>query len=66
MQKSVTFAKKLENEYLKDKEYRKVIVIMQGNIEVLRICNFNYGYHFIIKELAEEFKKTIYLFRRKY
>ena len=26
----------------------------------------NYDYHFIIKVLAEEFKKTIYLFRRKY
>ena len=26
----------------------------------------NYDYHFIIKELAEEFEKTIYLFRRKY
>ena len=25
-----------------------------------------YDYHFIIKVLAEEFKKTIYLFRRKY
>ena len=25
----------------------------------------NYDYHLIIKELAEEFKKTIYLFRRK-
>ena len=27
---------------------------------------FNYDYHFIIKELAEEFKKQINLFRRKY
>ena len=26
----------------------------------------NYDYHFIIKELTEEFKKTIYLFRRKH
>ena len=26
----------------------------------------NYDYHFIIKELAEEFKKTIHLFRIKY
>ena len=26
----------------------------------------NCDYHFIIKELAEEFKKTVYLFRRKY
>ena len=26
----------------------------------------NYDYHFIIKEFAEEFKKTIYLFRRKH
>ena len=25
----------------------------------------NYDYHFIIKELAEEFKKTIYLFRQE-
>ena len=25
----------------------------------------NYDYHFIIKELVEEFKKTIYLFKRK-
>ena len=27
---------------------------------------YNYDYHFIIKDLAEEFKKTIYLFRRKH
>ena len=27
---------------------------------------FNYDFHFIMKELAEEFKKTIYLFRRKH
>ena len=26
----------------------------------------SYEYHFIINELAEEFKKTIYLFRRKH
>ena len=26
----------------------------------------SYDYHFIIKVLAEEFKKTIYLFRRKH
>ena len=26
----------------------------------------NYDYHFIIKELAEEFKKTIYMFRKKH
>ena len=26
----------------------------------------NYDYHFIIKELTEEFIKVIYLFRRKY
>ena len=26
----------------------------------------NYDYHFIIKEFTGEFKKTIYLFRRKY
>ena len=26
----------------------------------------NYGYYFIIKDLAEQFKKTIYLFRRKH
>ena len=26
----------------------------------------NYDYHFIIKEIAEELKKTIYLFRRKH
>ena len=26
----------------------------------------NYDYHFIIKELAEEFKKEIYLFRRNH
>ena len=26
----------------------------------------NYDYHFIIKESAEEFKKTFYLLRRKY
>ena len=26
----------------------------------------NYDYHFTIKELAREFKKTIYLFRRKH
>ena len=26
----------------------------------------NYDYYFIIKELAGEFKKTIYLFMRKY
>ena len=26
----------------------------------------NYDYHFIIKELAEEFKRTTYLFVRKY
>ena len=47
-----------------------------------RICNLKYSvpkknpiafsngsncdYHFIIKELAEEVKKTIYLFRRKH
>ena len=26
----------------------------------------NYDYHFTIKELSQEFKKTIYLFSRKY
>ena len=26
----------------------------------------NYGYHFVIKELAEEFRKITYLFRRKH
>ena len=26
----------------------------------------NYDYHFIIKELAKEFKKQFYLFRRKH
>ena len=26
----------------------------------------NYDYHFIIKELAKEFKKIVYLLRRKY
>ena len=26
----------------------------------------NYDYHFIVKELAEELKKTSYLFRRKH
>ena len=26
----------------------------------------NYDYHFVIKELAEEFEKPIYLFRRKH
>ena len=38
MQKSVIFViKKFENKYLKDTKYRKVkiIVILQGNIEVL-------------------------------
>ena len=38
----------------------EIIVIIQENIEVLRIVfhnGSNYDYHFIMKELAEEFKK---------
>ena len=41
MQKSVIFAKKkIENEYLKDRKYYKVrvIIIIQKNIEVLHIA----------------------------
>ena len=47
----------------------QIIVIVQRNIEVLRIAyvkipivfhnGSNYDYHFIIKELAEEFKKQV-------
>ena len=41
----------------------EIIVIIQVNIGVLRIAHVishngsNYDYHFIMKELAEEFKK---------
>ena len=60
----------------------EMIVNIQGNIEVLHICNlkysvpkkiiaafhngFNYDYRFIVKQLAGEFKKMIYLFRKKH
>ena len=37
VQKSVTFVKRIENKYLKDKKYW-IIVIIQGNIEALRIA----------------------------
>ena len=36
------------------------------NIPVVFHNGSNYDYDFIIKELAEEFQKTIYLFRRKH
>ena len=73
MQKSVIFVKKnLKTNICKIKIILKleIIVIIQENIEVLRIAyvikkkisivfhnESNYDYHFIIKELAEEFKK---------
>ena len=79
MQNYVIIVKKnLEIDILKKKSMAKleIIVIIQGNIVVLRINNLNnlkysvpkripivlhnglnYDYHFIIKELAEEFKK---------
>ena len=73
---------KFENKYVKDKRYRKVRDYSHYTGEyrgaLHNICNLkysvpkkvpsgsNYDYHFIIKELAEEFKKTIYLFRRKH
>ena len=61
---------KIENKYLNDKNYCKVrdqYHIGEYRSTVHSICHFtysvpkkigsNYDYHFIIKELAEEFKK---------
>ena len=70
MQESVIFVKKnLKINMWKIKNILKlgISVIIQGNIEVLciayviqnKLCLFgnvsNYDYHFIVKELAEEF-----------
>ena len=57
---------KLKNKYLKDKKYRKVRVDYHytGEYSGVSKKNFivfhngsNYDYHFIIKKLAEEFRK---------
>ena len=70
------YGENLKTNYLKNKNIVKleIIVIIQGNIQVLHIAyvirntvclkkipivfhnESNYNYHFIIKELAEEFK----------
>ena len=61
---------KLKKEYLKDKKYHKVRDhcnlkdSVPKKIPIVFHKRSNYDYHFIIKELAEEFKKAIYLFRR--
>ena len=53
---------KFENRYLRDKNYCKVrdhchyIEVPKKFLKVFH-SGSNYGYHFIIKELAEEFKK---------
>ena len=80
MQKSVILVKqnlKINIWKIKNIVTLEIIVIIQGNIEMLRIVfvilhsfivlhnESNYDYYFIIKELAGEFE-TIYLFRRKY
>ena len=67
---------------MKDKKHRKFVIIQENTVAAHRIWDLkysvlkkipilfhngsNYVYHLIIKELAEEFKKTIYLFRRNY
>ena len=60
MQKSVTFVKKnLKINMRKKKNTIKleITVIIQRIIEVWCINGSSFGYHFIIKELAEKFKK---------
>ena len=61
---------KFENNYLKDKKYCQVRGRYRGVVHTIRNFKYgvsktipvafyngsNYGYHFIIKELAEEFK----------
>ena len=42
---------------LKNSVPKKILIVFHNGS--------NYDYDFIIKKLAEEFKKTIYLFRRK-
>ena len=70
MQKSVIFVKKNENKYLKDKTYCKVrdhrpctgkyrgaAHSVPKIIPIIFHNGSNYYYHFIIKELADVFKK---------
>ena len=69
MQKSVISVKKnLKINISKIKNIGKleITVFIQENIHIVSQNGSNYDYHFLIKELAKEFRKTIYLFRRNY
>ena len=75
MQKSVIFVKKklkINIRKINNIVKLEIIVIIQGNIEVLRTAyepknipiaffnGSNYDYHFIMKELAESFKNNLF------
>ena len=69
MQKSVISVKKnLKINISKIKNIGKleITVFIQENIHIVSHNGSNYDYHFLIKELAKDFRKTIYLFRRNY
>ena len=62
-----------DNKYCKVREYsgatRSICNLKYSIPEKIHIAfhnEYDYDYHFIIKKLAEKFRKTVYFFRRKH